>query len=386
MLPPHKVKVVLCLAALACMVVVSIFTSLTTPSVQHMIKSRYDALSRIHHPVFLKGMASSTAHSPVIHPTRSNSTMMLTSNDEVNASEFMNIQADIQRRRRKHLADVCSANGVHEVAGSQDSHFIVDEKYKLVYCYVPKVACTSWKRVFLVLNGVMKRPDDLPQTQVNNVIGPRKLSFLSSYNKSKRAEILKSYTKFLVVRHPFHRVLSAFQNKLWAGSTSKTSIIFQKKIGLHILEGYRTSTLLNNKSGSVEQKTIVNKHGDEIKYDLRFDEFVKFLTTKTEKPSLLKNSHWGEITHRCKPCDIDYDVISHFETLVDDALYILRRVHADHVVKFPSSNGSSPTNSSSKSLYQSYYADIPQDDLHKLYQRYRLDFELFGYEKPDSVL
>ena len=270
----------------------------------------------------------------------------------------MDIQADIQRRRRAQLKKGCLAHDVHynQGDGMPSGTLIVDDKYKLVYCNVPKVACTSWQRVFLVLNGVMNHTDDLSQPQVNNNVGPRKLRSLNSYKKSRRAEI----TKFLVVRHPFHRVLSAYRNKLWAGSpTSNSSESFQSVIGLHILKEYRPNTILNNKSGSIERKVISTKQARKVIYDLRFDEFVKFLTNTTEIASFLKNPYWREINRLCGPCQINYDVISHFESLVDDALYILRLVHADHIVEFPSSKGSSPTNSSSKSLYESYYAGVP---------------------------
>ena len=57
----------------------------------------------------------------------------------------------------------------------------------------------------------------------------------------------------------------------------------------------------------------------------------------------------------------------------------------DEKFTFPSSSLSSPTNSTARRTIESYYKDLPVQDLKNLYNRFKLDFKLFGYPEPDYV-
>nr|XP_054750542.1 carbohydrate sulfotransferase 11-like [Lytechinus pictus] len=297
---------------------------------------------------------------------------------------FMDEQESIQNVRREQLHQTCMRYDLRgtfsDLLKRKKHRLIVDEKYKLVYCSVPKIASTSWKRVLLVLRGVMNDTYELSQPEVNNKVAPRKLKYLGFYPEADVRRMLREYTKFLVVRDPFSRILSAFRNKLDPVSEFERCASWQRGIGMRILNKYKSWSLLEPKR--LVFKSLSTKKGM-VRYDLNMADFVKFLVDPLEE---YDNEHWSEIHKMCSPCLIDYDIISKFETLSTDAEYILRLLHADSVVHFPSTIGSSPTNSSNIASIKSYYKDVPRRDLNRLYKRFQLDFELFGYEKPDICL
>ena len=83
-------------------------------------------------------------------------------------------------------------------------NIIVNEKFKTLYCYIPKVGCTQWKKVMVQLN---------PSESDVWVHDPSNFKFLADYPQNESEQMMKSYFKFLFVREPFKRVLSAYIDK-----------------------------------------------------------------------------------------------------------------------------------------------------------------------------
>lgn len=101
---------------------------------------------------------------------------------------------------------------------------------------------------------------------------------------------------FLIVRHPFERLLSAYRDKL----QFSLPFTLHQRLGTQIILKYRAGA----------------KKGINV-YKPRwptFEEFVRYLVD-SHKAGQVLDMHWTPITQFCTPCMIHFDVIAKFDTL-----------------------------------------------------------------------
>lgn len=231
-------------------------------------------------------------------------------------------------------------------------HILVNDKYGFLYCYVPKVACSNWKRVLKVLSGALS--DVHVQVKMDHHAD---LLFLSDFSPEEIRHRLRHYFKFMFVREPMARLLSAYRNKF--GEIKA----YQHKYGAEIVRRYR--------KGYAKNKKVA---GD----DVTFAEFVRYLLD--EEPERM-NEHWMPIYNLCQPCAVQYNFIGSYERLESDAAYVLERVGAPQQVQFPERQAwYKPV---SKETLHYYLCTVPQKLLRELLPKYILDFSLFGYPLPN---
>ena len=104
-----------------------------------------------------------------------------------------------------------------------------------------------------------------------------------------------------------------------------------------------------------------------------FNEFVTFLIDSRTK--LPFDRHWMPYHELCKPCQVHYDFIGHFETLNQDADYVLNKMGLHNVSLFHNH----PSKKSASSLVAEKLSNLSQDQIRNLTDIYQLDFLLFGY-------
>lgn len=233
-------------------------------------------------------------------------------------------------------------------------HILVNDEYRFLYCYVPKVACSNWKKVLKVLSGVV---DDVNvNMKMDHTSG---LQFLSTYTSADINYRLKHYFKFMFVREPMARLLSAYRNKF--GEIPS----YQKKYGVEIIKRYR--------KGIVKDAVI---EGD----DVTFSEFVNYLVDEDEEHM---NEHWMPMYNLCQPCAVNFDFIGSYEHLERDTEFVLQRIGAPPHIHFPERQ--KWYNPVTKDTLHYHVCNLPNELLSDLLPKYILDFSLFTYPLPNTT-
>uniref|UniRef100_UPI0035901AE5 carbohydrate sulfotransferase 9-like n=1 Tax=Myxine glutinosa TaxID=7769 RepID=UPI0035901AE5 len=235
------------------------------------------------------------------------------------------------------------------------SRVFVEDRFRLLYCEVPKVGCTNWRRVLLVLAGHVNGPPN----SIKHVAahGIKELRPLSSYSNKEIHLRLNMYTKFLFVREPFNRLVSAYRDKFEANNT-----LYEKLIGRWIIKDFRENP---SKDALATGKGVT------------FTEFVRFITYYTNH----MDRHWFPMYKLCFPCDIHYDFIGKFESINIEAPWFLHNVGTPDAVDYPKRKDTAfPRTNTDMTDY--YIKQLSYEDRNALFELARQDYELFDYPKP----
>ncbi|XP_014679421.1 PREDICTED: carbohydrate sulfotransferase 14-like [Priapulus caudatus] len=196
-------------------------------------------------------------------------------------------------------------------------------------------------------------PKQYPHTdsQVGKYV--QRLSTIKDSRK-KAAILNNATTKFMFVRHPLTRILSAYRDKIADKADDQR---------------FRKSYLRKNpKLGKIS--TSVS--------------FVQFLNhvlgTLTEQLEM----HWARMVDVCNPCVINYDFVGKHESMRDDSAELLRRTGLAESIDFPVRNATykKATSSDDVTLMRTYYKQVPLDLARQLHAKYEADFLLFNYTFP----
>ena len=255
-------------------------------------------------------------------------------------------------KSKASLRDFCKrTKRINETVNTKELvNIIANEKFKTLYSYIPKVGCTKWKKVTVQLN--------FSESDVW-VHDPSNFKFLADYPQNESEQMLKSYFKFLFVREPFERILSAYIDKFFNHDPAFYSLRGPDIAPTRYVSGAETS-----------YKSIIT-----------FEEFVNFVVRLHETDEFC-NEHWQTFHKLRYPCGIDYDFIGGFENLQKEVR------HVSEISSFKKANISlpeiKPSNASSKIPFF-LYSQLSKQLLNRLIRIFREDPDMIEYDIPIPI-
>ena len=281
-------------------------------------------------------------------------------------------------------------------------------------CEIPKAGTTNWKKIILKANlpdiyGQKKLKDIIrPHAQLYGGDNPNDPAYKEGYHYlfdtkglSNVYKLFSNSRKVIFTRHPFDRLLSAFRDKVLP----------------HVLENQLYSNIVKtlkraNKKSELH-KLAAGAFHEFVEYLIlsqrvkngEFSGYGKMQNAVFADPNTgARTRHWSSMSEICSVCSIKWDFIGKLETFEDDFSTLLGWLGQmkNNKLEGASSNGnlhelyqilqdpaiiiSNDEKKKRITRLKFYYKNLPKESVRNLYDIYRQDFELFGYEFPDFLL
>jgi len=288
--------------------------------------------------------------------------------------EMKDIEEDL-RMRKELLERKCQQLEQYLPKPKKDvSHLRMYPEHNLAWCENYKVGSSTWASHLLTLARV-------PIHQHTPIHRLAARHFSPIKEPSARERFLLSATTFLVVRHPFERLLSAFMDKLSKPITRKT----HRPTAEH---PHWSFFPFGNIQEAIRAKY---RRGASNKSAPTFAEFLAYLVGEAGQapwnPStvtgLVNNAHWRPITTNCDPCRQRYSLVMHLDTLARDSTFLKQKLGLNIDTGFVRREGAGGRTGHNRTVEAFKLVDPLL--VSKLYQLYRLDFELFGFTAEDYL-
>ncbi|XP_036367628.1 carbohydrate sulfotransferase 10-like isoform X4 [Octopus sinensis] len=208
-------------------------------------------------------------------------------------------------KRKQLLNGQCQRHGVRRPP--LNYLMLVNHQHKMVFCYIPKVGCTFFKRLMLILNGKYQNvssPYDIAPTKIHML----PIDLLSTRPR-ENAAVLRAYKKVVFVRDPYTRLFSGYLDKIFMPRQ------MFKTLCTYIIKTFRKSVVKNS--------SII------CPLDVTFEEFLRYVIHSNLK-NVKKNYHFGMMHDLCGTCNIKYDIIGKLDTFVPDLNLMFEEIGEGH--------------------------------------------------------
>ncbi|XP_064092572.1 carbohydrate sulfotransferase 10-like [Macrobrachium nipponense] len=229
---------------------------------------------------------------------------------------------------------------------------LVSEKYHMAVCPVARAGIQWLSRRLLQLLGKFDERQLLHLQEPPSAIARHNFPYLSSWEKYP--SVLSNSVTLLMARHPLDRLLASYRYLLEDPERNPHGYLHY---GRRIVRSYR----------------LAPGHGKAP----TFEEFVRFLLARDMSHM---EEAWQPAIRRCTPCHIPYNVITHYETLWHDVQWAWKKaglgsLNTTDYVQY----------TMTPEIRRQYFSELTLAQVLQLYQKYKLDFDLYGYSLEEHM-
>ena len=280
---------------------------------------------------------------------------LLRDNNGLTSQNLLQAQDCSETTRIERIRKMCVDRGWEENMTRISLDFILtDDKHRMLYCPIPKVACSTFKHLLIDSSGIAHAADI--NVHVKSVQESFGIKTLASYSQAEINYRLDNYFKFLVVRHPFDRLMSTFHEKFDGNPLNYATFysdVVEEHFGDYMARDSRDRILVN------------------------VSQFLELVATE---PIRFYDRHWKSYHRYCHPCSIQYDHVVYLETLEDDIGTVMDHFKNLIGTKSVLSYHNMKRNASDR-LEEVYrvFSDLRPEIMARLMYIYEPDFDVFGY-------
>ncbi|CAG0902086.1 unnamed protein product [Darwinula stevensoni] len=244
--------------------------------------------------------------------------------------------------------------------------YYINNNFNLVWCPIFKAGASSMLYSFLLLSGEVTEEDieetlkkDKTMLPLARSLYPRpSVKDLAAATEEDGGSIV-----FLIVRDPFQRLYSAYQDKILNSFPGS----YHDEMGQKIVRKYRNYSLK-------EISTLKSLFDDKKP---TFEEFARHVLSQNRHGSM--DMHWIPYYQFCTPCQVHVNMILKVENLDEEQTFLFEKIGALDLVHPRWENRGHPSNKIKEEDVVKVIARLPEDVLQGLIDIYEKDFELFGY-------
>ena len=291
--------------------------------------------------------------------------------------QWLNEMERKYQKERERIQKVCKKYNIPRRKLIDKEFIHILRNYKIALCSHAKVGSTTWRSHFTNLLPNNKNVKRFPAWVNQDNFTIKGYDFAGGQNHLITPSVIKKflgrnkYLRISFVRHPFERLVSAYNDKIHGSWIKKMGYQkwFEKDTSFSsfvnlVLYQYQTSC---NPSKSQTSKISSN-----------------WEITNCESKV---NRHWRPFGFRCSYCDINYDVIGRMENWNDDFNYIIRKRGLEKFFPIQKDDNLQyhATKQNTTQATIDNFSKLSKKQKEDLYKMFRIDFEMFNYN-PEIYL